>query len=447
MSNPLSRRDACAAAQAALLLLFAFAPLNLARAQEPITHDRTQAQSIGSQRERGRAMLHQIREDIEENYYDQTYHGVNLDSHFREEEERIKQATSASQIYGILAHSLLIFDDSHTFFLPPERMSRTLYGWEMQMIGDNCYVVSVEPGSDAEAKGLKPGDAVLSIFDVQPTRKNFWQIRYLYYGLRPQPGMRVVVQSPGAEPRQLDLMAKVLEGRPAARWDEEQEHVHHHHYLEMGEDLFIWQMPSFNLDNGDVDDMMKKVGQRKALLLDLRGNSGGLEDMLKHLLGYFFDHDVKIGDIKRRKETKPLMAKTRGSNIFKGQIVVLIDSRSGSAAEIFARVIQLEHRGTVIGDRSAGAVMRARWYEHIYDRGVYTIQIIPYGVSVTDANLIMTDGQSLENVGVTPDELLLPTAVNIAAHSDPVLARAAELVGVKLAPERAGTLASVEWKK
>jgi C-terminal processing protease CtpA/Prc len=85
---------------------------------------------------------------------------------------------------------------------------------------------------------------------------------------------------------------------------------------------------------------------------------------LQRLLGYFFDHDVKICDVKRRKETKELTAKTRGSNPFSGKLIVLIDSKSASASELFARVIQLEKRGTIIGDRSAGAVMQSRGYYH-----------------------------------------------------------------------------------
>jgi len=48
---------------------------------------------------------------------------------------------------------------------------------------------------------------------------------------------------------------------------------------------------------------------------------------------------------------------------------------------------------------------------------------------------------------VTPDELLLPTAADLAAKRDPVLARAAALVGVKLDPERAGSMFPIEWRK
>ena len=204
----------------------------------------------------------------------------------------------------------------------------------------------------------------------------------------------------------------------------------------------IWKMPQFDLDERGVDDMMGKAKKRKALILDLRGNPGGAETTLKYLLGYFVDAELKIGDIKRRKETKPLLAKPQGGG-FKGKLVVLIDGESGSSAEVFARMIQMQKAGTVIGDRSAGAVMRAKGYDFQIGADV----VVFYGASITDADLIMTDGQSLERKGVTPDELILPTGADLAAKRDPILSRAAALVGLKLDPEKAGAMFPVEWRK
>jgi len=125
---------------------------------------------------------------------------------------------------------------------------------------------------------------------------------------------------------------------------------------------------------------------------------------------------------------------------------VLIDSNSGSAAELFARVIQLEKRGTVIGDQSAGAVMRSIFRPGLLG-DMSNGNMIPYGASITDSDIIMSDNKSLEHIGVTPDELLLPTAADLAARRDPVLARAAALAGAELSAEKAGTLFPPELEK
>ena len=77
-----------------------------------------------------------------------------------------------------------------------------------------------------------------------------------------------------------------------------------------------------------------------------------------------------------------------------------------------------------------------------YDGDVGSSTSIPFSVSVTDADVIMTDGKSLEHVGVTPDELILPSAADLAAGRDPVLDRALEIAGVKMSPADA---AAYHW--
>ena len=77
------------------------------------------------------------------------------------------------------------------------------------MIGDHCYVMWVEPGSDAEAKGVKPGDEVMTLNGYVPSRDNLWKMGYVFNLLRPQPGLRVTLRSPAAAERQVDVMAKM----------------------------------------------------------------------------------------------------------------------------------------------------------------------------------------------------------------------------------------------
>jgi C-terminal processing protease CtpA/Prc len=161
------------------------------------------------------------------------------------------------------------------------------------------------------------------------------------------------------------------------------------------------------------------------------------------LIGNFIDKDVKVGDTIKRKETKPLVAKSVGERAYKGRLIVLVDSMSGSSSELFARVMQLEKRATVIGDQTAGAVMGAIHQSHKV--GIDTVSF--YGASITIEDLLMTDGKTLEHVGVTPDELLLPKATDMAARRDVVLARALELAGTKIDPAKAGALFPVEWRK
>ncbi len=105
------------------------------------------------------------------------------------------------------------------------------------------------------------------------------------------------------------------------------------------------------------------------------------------------------------------MAKFKGKNVFRGKLTVLVDANSGSASEIFARFVQIEQRGVVIGDQSAGAVMQSRGVA--MEMGVESI--VPYGMNMTNADVIMTDGKSLEHLGVTPQLEILLTGADITA--------------------------------
>jgi C-terminal processing protease CtpA/Prc len=409
---------------------------------------------LNFERERGRVMLRIVKDDLKKNYYDMGFHGMDVEARFSAADAKMKEAASVGQIFGIIAQALIDLNDSHTFFLPPGRANRTEYGWQMQAFGDKVFVSAIKPGSDAEKKGLKTGDQVLSVGGFEPTREELWKMVYMFYTLRPQPGLRLLLRSPEGEQRQLDVMAKVKQGKlvkdltgqdinDLIREAEDEDRLNRQRFVEASDKLLIWKMPDFAVEEGEVDVMMGKARKREALILDLRGNPGGYVKTLEWFAGYFFDNEIKIADLKGRKEMKPQKSKPHGGGNFKGKLVVLVDSKSGSAAEIFARVIQLEKRGAVIGDRTAGAVMQSRTFDH--QIGMDTV--IFYGVSVTNADVIMSDGKSLEGVGVTPDELLLPTAADMAAKRDPVLARAAAMVGFELPPDKAGAMFPVEWRK
>jgi C-terminal processing protease CtpA/Prc len=412
------------------------------------------SQLSGQDRDRGLIMLKAARDDIRKHYYDPNFRGIDLDARTNLAEERIKQAKSNGEVFGHIAQMLLDFNDSHTIFLPPPRSARVEYGWQMQTFGDNCYVIAVKPKSDAEAKGIKPGDKVLKIDGIAPNRANLWIYYYLYTALAPRPIVKVEMQSPGEQPRQMELKAKVQTGKKIfdltdtidlnAYWRdlEDEARMNDHRSYEVNKEIGIWRMPSFDLTEDGVDERVDKVKKYKTLILDLRRNGGGAEETLLRLIGNFFDRDITVGNIKRRKDSKPLVAKTRGDSGFKGRLLVLVDSESGSASEVLARVVQLEKRGTILGDRSSGKVMRSRFYPH--QIGLETV--VFYGVSVTDADVIMSDGNSLETVGVSPDELSLPTGEDLRAQKDSVLSRAVAIAGGTLDPVEAGKLFPFKWK-
>jgi C-terminal processing protease CtpA/Prc len=414
-----------------------------------------QQQKISSlERERAVNMLQDLHDALKKNYYDPAFHGQDMDARYNTYQERIKKSETLGDAFRTIAAYLSALDDSHTFFLPPNRSYRVEYGYQMQMIGEACYITQVRPESDAAQK-LHPGDEVMSLDGFTVNRKDLWQLEYFLNRLAPKPAVDFTLRAPSANVRKEQVLTKYIEGKSLKDLtiegglidnfdlflqEEKQRHVLRQRYVEQG-DVMIWKMRSFVAEEGEVDHMMELARKHKTLILDLRGNPGGYIATLDRMLGGVFDHDVKVAMQRTRKGENPQIAKTRGKAIFTGNLLVLIDSRSASAAELFSRVVQLEHRGTIVGDRSSGSVMEARYFP--FHTGI-DIQVF-YGASITTADLVMADGKSLEKAGVTPDILLLPTAAQLAEGQDPVLARAAELAGLTLDSVAAGKLFPFEW--
>ena len=386
-------------------------------------------------------MLKLIKEDLTKNYYDPKYRGMDVEKTFGDAAEKLKTAANVGEASAILAETLLRLDDSHTKFYPPERLTRVDYGWTAKMIGNQPFVAWVKKGSDAERKGLAAGDRILAWNRFEPSRANLWQINYVYRHIRPQQLQRIVVRKPDGTEKSIDVESFVTE-RPAGDLQDliresDDNYGTPFHYEKAAGDTLVVAMSSFG-EPGDVAIFMKKARGYKNLVLDLRGNGGGYVVAIEMLVSWAFDRDVTIGTTKTRKEEKPEIAKGR-KDAFKGPIVVLIDSGSASASEVTARVMQIEKRGTVIGDRSAGAVMTSLFFSHTLGQDLYGRGSVAFfATSITIADLRMADGFSLEKVGVTPDETLLPTGADLAAERDPVLARAITLLGGTMTAEQAG---------
>ncbi|MDH3493720.1 MAG: S41 family peptidase [Acidobacteriota bacterium] len=400
------------------------------------------SQDLKAERVLHQNILKTVKKDVEKNYFDAKLNGVDIEKNFKEARKLIEKAKTSGEMSDIISRFLLQFNDSHVFFLPPRKTVSVDYGWELKMFDDKAFVTGIEEDSDGYKKGVRVGDQVYMIEGFIPNRRNFQLLKYHYEVLRPQPSLGIYLIKPSGNKYKMQIDAKIIKDNvfmPTSReLDMEIDKSYADNtrlsYFQEIPGLTILRMPSFGLTPTKVDKMMDKVAKDDALILDLRDNGGGLFVSLAKLLGNFFDKDVTICFVKERDGMKKYIAEPRSKKVHSGKIVVLLGNDSASAAEIFARIIQLEKRGVVFGDQSAGAVMQSKIYSHTYGLD----SLIPYGVSVTIADVIMDDGQRLENAGVTPDEKIVPTALDLVNRRDPVLSKAAKHLGFEITPEEAG---------
>ncbi len=156
------------------------------------------------------------------------------------------------------------------------------------------------------------------------------------------------------------------------------------------------------------------------VVIDLRENRGGNTFVLSAAIGNFFPRKVAEGRMVRRNgDTKESHSFGLGSARYAGRIAVLVGPSTGSAAEILAHVLQHHGRATVIGRRTAGAVIYSRSYG------------LPGGgqLQVPVSDYVGLDGERLEGRGVTPDvEVPAPTLAQRRAGEDRDLEAAVKLL-------------------
>jgi hypothetical protein len=129
------------------------------------------------------------------------------------------------------------------------------------------------------------------------------------------------------------------------------------------------------------------------VILDLRGNPGGIGIMAMGIAGYFIgDAGHKLGEMKMRDSTLQFNIFPR-ADIYPGRLAILLDEGSASTTEILAQGLQDLKRARIFGTRSAGAALPS------------DIIRLPDGdgFQFPTATYISANGRVLEGNGVIPD--------------------------------------------
>ena len=145
----------------------------------------------------------------------------------------------------------------------------------------------------------------------------------------------------------------------------------------------------------EIDDALLSLHHQgmKSLIVDLRGNPGGLLTTAIALSDRFLSSGT-IVLTKGRTLADNSKETAQYSNTWKIPLIVLIDHNSASASEIFAAAIQENHRGLIVGETS-------------YGKGtvqtLFPLQTFPAALRLTTAKFYSPEGREMAGVGVTPD--------------------------------------------
>ena len=179
----------------------------------------------------------------------------------------------------------------------------------------------------------------------------------------------------------------------------------------------IWLIPVAR----PFDIAMDTLRSADGIIIDLRGNPGGIGAMAMGIAGHFTAEARELGEMKTRDvtlqfKTNPRTVSTTGVPVtpYAGPVAILVDDSTASTSEIFAGGMQFLKRAKVFGTRTAGAALPA------------VTMTLPNGDVFLHAiaDYRLPDGSALEASGVVPDNARPYTRADYAALGDPAMAEA-----------------------
>ena len=157
------------------------------------------------------------------------------------------------------------------------------------------------------------------------------------------------------------------------------------------------------------------VADCTGIVLDIRGNPGGVGAMVMGFGGYFVDSLVSLGTMRTRDlslnfaiNPRRLQVKGQERGPYEGPVAILVDGMTASTSEIFATGMQRIGRARVFGERSAGAALPALM-QALPSEDVFVHAIADFRDPV---------GRRIEGAGVVPDEIVPLTQADLSKNVD-----------------------------
>ena len=316
-------------------------------------------------------------------------------------------------------------------------------GFDVRLVGQEFIVTNVDPQGGAAAAGVKPGWRLLSI-EAMPMAELLSRLpesmpdrlrqveawRFVEMRARGPRGSRTALMfDDGLRDLAVAVERRAETGQPAT--------VGNLPTMYVRVDAADQRTPrgakvgviGFNVWMPAVDAMFQQAIERfrsaDAIVIDLRGNPGGLAAMIMGISGHFLTERHPLGTMKTRESelkfaANPRLVNAAGERVtpFAGPVAVLVDSMTGSASECFAGGLQSLRRVRVFGQNSMGQALPA-----FFDK-------LPNGDVLIHAtgDFVTADGTRLEGRGVVPDEIVPIDRKALLAGRDSTLAAALDWV-------------------
>ena len=371
-----------------------------------------------------------LNELLDENLSDEADIKQTIIERYERRIRRITQRTN-EDYFSIIMNNFTSQFDPHSAYLSPKsaedfdmQMSLSLEGIGalLGIEDDYAKVVSLVPGGPAaKSNQLSPDDRIVSIrqaYEEKSTDVVGWRIDEIVKLIRGDAGTEVeleIMPSKSLESSERKFVTLVREEvqleEQAAKSKiisiDSESRDYKVGIIELPAfyiDFNAWRErdPNFRSSSRDVENILKTFNDDNvdAVLVDLRGNSGGSLYEANKLTGLFVASGATVQVKESSGNIRP-WGDGRAKQIWKKPVGVLVDRYSASASEIFAGAIQDYKRGIVIGHRTFGKGT------------VQRLDDLSAGqIKITESKFYRVSGSSTQAKGVEPD-IALPSTWDI----------------------------------
>jgi carboxyl-terminal processing protease len=409
----------------------------------------TSSQTVEGQRRQ--AAFETAWQTLNQQYYDKTFGGLDWNKVHDEFEPKVAAAKTDHEFHGLLASMIRRLGKSHLTVIEPEyfeelKRAKTrarIYekrkasglpvtdddvaetaetvtdeaeggrygiGVELRMLGNQFVVSHVDELSGAKLAGLKPGYALdkingVSMQDLVDKARiagysdsdihSLLPIEIAEYFLNggPETNVYLTCLDEDDKPTELKVPRLRLLGQTFILNENLPEQFLRYESRSLSPEVGYIKFNAFAEPVvGKFCDSIGAFKDKQAVILDLRGNIGGVIGVTVGLAGMLTDSEITIGDFVSRKSTEHFIAKGRAKR-FTGKLIVLMDESSVSAAEMFAAGLKGSSRVVTIGTRTGGKCLPAVWTK------LQTGAVLMYPI----ADFLTTQVGSLEGRGLEPD--------------------------------------------
>ena len=337
---------------------------------------------------------------VKKNYWDNELNEQNW-SHWKK--RYLSKIKTEEDAYVAINSMLASLNDPYSKFLSSDEfreqnnsIDSKIYGIGINIasVSGKIYVVNVIKGAPADLGGVKPGDMILKINGNDVKGDNIFQTAsYIKGNLNSFVDLEILRENKriSKKIKRAEIKIKTVESEI------------------MDKEIGYIRIVSFISSEGPVEfiDAMNKVKDTNALILDLRGNTGGLFQNAVFVANMFLDEGKIVKVIGRGGHNSSYTAEEKEYTYDK-PLIVLVDGESASASEIVSAALKDNGRAMIVGTKTFGKGVVQKVYDMPNNMGM----------NLTIARYLTPNGNDINKKGIEPNYYVEITKDDFEKNND-----------------------------